>query len=158
MNKKNNDNKSVPVVAAKDSNKEYVGGYEVVGNVNIANLGIDVKVLDPNLDGTDYTEDALKNGAIEFYGEGLNEIGNCTILAHNSSSNFFNLKNIEVDDELTVTSSDGIEVKYTVIEKKSVQPDDMSVFLPMEQDSREVTLITCEEGATTRLVVKAISK
>lgn len=159
-NNKDNSNKIVPVVAATPNNdeKEYLGGYEVIGNVEIKNLGMDVKILNPELDGTDYTEDALKYGAVLYYGEEINEIGNCTIIAHNDASNFFNLKNIEIDNELTVTNSDGLEVTYTVIEKKSVEPDDVSVVLPMEENSREITLITCDDEATTRLVVKAIAK
>lgn len=158
-NKKSNNNKVVaPVVASNDKNKEYIGGYEVIGNVKVENLGIDTKVLNPIHDGTDYTEDALKNGAIEYYGNGINEIGNCTILAHNDSSNFFNLKDIKIDDEIIVKDAEGLEVTYTVIETKTVEATDFSGLLPMEENSREVTLITCDEGATTRLVVKAISK
>ena len=159
---KNNNNKVIPVVSGTDEtiedDKEYVGGYEVIGNVKVNSLGIDVKVLNAKVDDTDYTEDALNYGAIEYYGEGLNEIGNCVILAHNDSQNFFNLKNIEVDDEIIVTDKDGVEVKYTVIEIKNVDSADFSGFLPMEENSTEVTLITCDDGATTRLVVKAISK
>ncbi len=159
-NKKNDDSKViVPVVASNnEEKKEYVGGYEILGNVKINNLGIDVKILNPIHEGTKYVDDALKYGVVEYYGNGINEIGNCTIIGHNNSDNFFNLKNIEKDDEIIIVDSEGVEVKYTVIEKNNVEATDFSGLLPMEENSREITLITCDEGATTRLVVKAISK
>ncbi len=156
---KKRDNTVVPVVASQNKeDKEYLGGYEVIGNVKVNSLGIDVKVLNPVLDEVDYTEDALKYGAVKYYGEELNESGNCVILAHDDSQNFFNLKNIEKDDEIIAVNSDGVEVKYTVIEINKVDSADFSGFLPLEENSTELTLITCDDGATTRFVVKAISK
>jgi LPXTG-site transpeptidase (sortase) family protein len=151
----------MPVVASdvdSNENKEYVGGYEVLGSIKFSSLGIDVKVLNPIIDETDYTDDALTYGAILYYGNGLNSLGNTTVIAHNDANNFFNLKNAEVDSEFTVTDSNGITSTYTVIEIKNVQPDDLSVLLPMEENSREITLITCDEAGTERLVIKAISK
>ena len=68
--------------------KEYLGGYEVLGEIKIPNIGVDVKVLNPELNGEKYIEDSLKNGAIFYYGEGLNELGNTVILGHNSSDSF----------------------------------------------------------------------
>jgi LPXTG-site transpeptidase (sortase) family protein len=160
-NHKNSNNETVPVASVletDDSKKEYVGGYEVLGEVKINGLGIDVKVLNSKIGDTDYTDDALKHGAVLYYGDGINEPGNTTIIAHNNADNFYNLKNLEVDDEFTVVGSNSEEITYTVIEIKNVEPDDLSVLLPMEENSTEITLITCETEGTTRLVVKAISK
>jgi len=138
--------------------KEYIGGYEVLGSVKINSLEIETKILNPEVDGIDCIEDALKYGSILYYGDGLNELGNTTIIAHNDSSNFINLKNIEVDDEIVIVDDKGLETKYTVIEKKDVEPDDFTALLPMEENSTELTLITCNSEGTTRLAVKAISK
>lgn len=138
--------------------KEYLGGYEVLGEIKIPNIGVDVKVLNPELNGEKYIEDSLKNGAIFYYGEGLNELGNTVILGHNSSDSFFGLKELEVDDKITVIDQNNNTKKYTVIEITNCEPDDFSKFLPMEKNSREITLITCESEGTQRLVVKAIAK
>jgi LPXTG-site transpeptidase (sortase) family protein len=159
--KKNNSKNTMPVIASNidgDEEKEYVGGYEVLGSIKFTSLGIDVKVLNPTIDEIDYTDDALTYGAILYYGDGLNKLGNTTVIAHNDANNFFNLKNAEVNSEFTVTDSNGITTTYTVIEIKNIQPDDLSVLLPMEENSREITLITCDEAGTERLAVKAISK
>lgn len=138
--------------------KEYYMGYEVLGEIKISNVGVDVKVLNPELDGENYLEDTLEYGASLYYGEGLNEIGNTVILGHNSSDSFFGLKELEVDDSITVIDQKGISKNYTVIEITNCEPDDFSKFLPMEENSREITLITCESEGTQRLVVKAIAK
>jgi len=160
-NKKNsNDSQTVPVVASdveKDT-KQFIGGYEVIGKVKINHLGIDVDVLNPVLEENDYTDDALNYGTVLYYGKKLNEIGNCTIIGHNTASTFLNLKNIEVDDELVIANSNGVEVTYTVTSIESVEPDDVSVVLQSEENAKEITLITCDDDGTTRLVVKAISK
>jgi LPXTG-site transpeptidase (sortase) family protein len=157
--KKNNSKDTLPVVASNSNeDKEYVGGYEVLGSIDFSSLGINVKVLNPTVDETDYIDDALTYGAVLYYGNGLNEIGNTAVIAHNDSNNFFNLENAEVDSEFTVTDSKGNLSTYTVIEVKNVQPDDLSILLPMEENSREITLITCDEAGTERLVIKAISK
>lgn len=49
-------------------------------------------------------------------------------------------------------------MNYTVIKKENCEPDDFSKLLPMEENSREITLVTCESEGTQRLVIKAIAK
>ena len=158
--KKTHPKNSVPVVASNGDkkDKEYVGGYEVLGRIQFSSIGIDVKVLNPKIEGTDYVTDALTHGAVLYYGDGLNELGNTTVIAHNDAKNFFNLKEAEIDSEFTVTDESGNTTTYTVIDKKTLEPDDFSSLLPMEENSREITLITCDEAGTARLAVKAISK
>lgn len=141
-----------------EEEKDYIGGYEVLGEIKIDNAGVDVKILNPKLDGVDYVDDSLQYGAVYYYGESLDETGNTVILGHNSSDSFFGLKEIEIDDSITVIDQKGDSTNYTVIEKTNCEPDDFSKFLPMEENSREITLITCESEGTQRLVVKAIAK
>ena len=138
--------------------KEYIGGYEVLGRVKATSVGVDVKVLNPVIEGESYIDDSLGHGAILYSGEGLNELGNAVILGHNTSDSFLGLKELEPDDAITVIDQKGNSKIYTVIEVTSCEPDDFSKFLPMEKISREITLITCESEGTKRLVIKAIAK
>lgn len=138
--------------------KEYIGGYEVLGQIKATNVGVDVKVLNPILDGVNYVDDSLDYGAILYYGEGLNELGNTVILGHNSSDSFFGLKELEIDDSITVVDQKGNSKDYTIIEVTTCEPDDFSKFLPIEENSREITLITCESEGTQRLVIRATAK
>lgn len=142
----------------KEEEKEYIGGYEVVGRIKASNVGVDVKVLNPILEEESYVDDSLQYGAVLYYGEGLNELGNTVVLGHNSSDSFFGLKELEVDDSITVVDQKGISKVYTIIEITDCEPDDFSKFLPMEENSREITLITCESEGTQRLCIKAIAK
>ena len=163
-NKNSNSNQPAYAVATnitsddKKEVKEYVGGYEVLGQIKVSKLGVDVKVLNPVLNGTSYIDDSLKNGAILYYGEGLNELGNTVILGHNTSSSFLGLKDAKVNDAITVVDQKGTSKNYTIIEITECEPDDFSKFLPMEKNSREITLITCKTEGTKRLVIKAIAK
>lgn len=138
--------------------KEYLGGYEVIGSIKASYIGLDCKIVNPVISGTTYLDDSLNYGAVLYNGNKVNGDGNIAIIGHNTATVFLGLKNIELDNEIIVTDSKGNEIKYTVIEKKDVEPDDMSVLLPMEENSKEITLITCESEGTTRLVVKAIAK
>ena len=138
--------------------KEYIGGYEVLGQIKVTSVGVDVKVLNPILDGESYVDDSLNYGAVLYDGEGLDELGNTVVIGHNSSDSFFGLKELEVDDKITVIDQKGISKNYTVIEISNCEPDDFSKFLPLEENSREITLITCESEGTQRLCIKAIAK
>ena len=68
------------------------------------------------------------------------------------------LKDAEIDSEFVVTDETGTKTTYTVVDIKTTEPDDFSSLLPMEENSKEITLITCDEAGTARLAVKAISK
>lgn len=141
-----------------EKKKEYIGGYEVLGELKSSKAGINVKVLDPEIDGEKYVEDSLQYGAIYYYGEKLDDIGNSVILGHNTTNSFYGLKELEPDDSITFTDQNGNTTNYTVIEKLNCEPDDLSSLLPMEEDTRELTLVTCETEGTQRLVIKATAK
>ena len=142
----------------KKEEKEYYMGYEVLGQIKIPNVGIDVKVLNPELGEVSYLEDSLEKGAVLYYGKGLNEEGNTVVLGHNTSDSFFGLKELEVDDSITVINQKGNSQVYSVKEVTTCEPDDFSKFTPIEENSKEITLITCESEGTQRLVIKAVAK
>lgn len=161
-NKKSNTKPTYAIAGNIKSNdkieKEYIAGYEVLGEIKATSVGVDVKVLNPEIDGESYVDDSLKHGAVLYYGDGLNELGNIVILGHNTSDSFFGLKELEVDDSITIIDQKGNSKNYTVIEISNCEPDDFSKFTPLEENSREITLITCETEGTQRLVIKAIAK
>lgn len=156
---KNKNNVVVPAVSDAEKENEpegkYVGGYKVIGNLKIDKISLNTDILDPEIEGVKYVDDALKFGIVKFYGEEVNKVGNFCIIGHNTS-NFINLKDLAIGDEITLSNENGYEMSYIVTEIMHVSPDDLTVLLPNEYET-ELTLITCEEGATTRLVVKAIN-
>ena len=157
---KNNNNALVPVVS--DNNQEndevqgeYIGGYQVIGSIQIEKIYLDAKILNPEIEEISYVDDALKYGIVKLYGDEINEIGNFCMIAHDTSE-FVNLNKVVVGDAITVCDENGEKMNYIVTEIMHVSPEDLTVLLPNEYET-EITLITCEEGATTRLVVKAVN-
>lgn len=157
-NQNNNNKLLIPVVADNQNEQiteEYIGGYKVIGNVKIENIGLDAKILNPEIEDVSYIDDALKYGIVKLYGDEINEIGNFSMIAHDTSE-FARLDEVLVGDTIIVSDEKGENMNYTVTEIMHVSPDDLTVLLTNEYET-EITLITCEEGATTRLVVKAVN-
>ena len=151
----------VPTVASEDKENteekenEYIGGYEVIGNIQIEKINLNASILNPEIEEISYIDDALRYGVVKLYGDKINEIGNFCMIAHDTSE-FVNLNQVIVGDAITVYDENGEKMNYTVTEIMHVSPEDLTVLLPNEYET-EITLITCEEGTTTRLVVKAVN-
>lgn len=152
-----NNHAVIPAVAdtKEEIEEEYVGGYKVLGSVKIEKINVDAKILEPTVNGVKCTDDALRYGIVKLYGDKINEIGNFCIMAHDTNE-FIRLKELVVGDQITLLDANKEEMGYTVTEVMHVSPEDLTVLLPNEYET-EITLITCEEGATTRLVVKAVN-
>ena len=145
------------VVGKQEENieEEYIGGYEIIGNIQIEKIGLDGKILNPDVDGVSCVDDALRYGVVKLYGNEMNEIGNFCMIAHDTNE-FMKLDEMVVGDSISLIDKNNEKMNYTVTEIMHVSPDELTVLLPNEYET-EITLITCEEGATTRLVVKAIN-
>lgn len=123
-------------------------GYNVLGKIKIEELGVEQYVLDST------TDDALEKGVIKLYGTTLNNYGNFCIAGHNKEGVFAKLGEMEVGDNFTIIEKDLKETKYKVTEIYSVEPDDLKCLL-QDEEKIEITLITCNNASTTRLIVKA---
>lgn len=153
----NNNHAVIPAVAdtEEETEEEFIGGYKVLGNVKIEKINLDSKILNPVVNDVNCTDDALRYGVVKLYGDKINEIGNFCMMAHDTNE-FVNLDEVIVGDNIVVADEKGEEMNYTVTEIMHVSPEDLTVLLSNEYEA-EITLITCEEGATTRLVVKAVN-
>ncbi|MBQ7410299.1 MAG: sortase [Clostridia bacterium] len=127
---------------------EKHNGYDVLGKIIIEDLDVEQYILDS-------TEDAaLDNGVIRLYGGSLNNYGNFCIAGHNKSGVFEKLSEMEVGDFFTIVEPDLKETKYKITEIYSAEADDLKCLL-QDDEKIEITLITCENASTTRLIVKA---
>ena len=131
--------------------EEIYEGFEVLGKIKIEKLNVEQYILDS----TD--EEALEKGVIKLYGRKLNNYGNFCIAGHNYEHVFQKLNELEIGDSFIIIDKNLLETEYEIKEIVSVEPDDLSVLLPNEEEI-EITLITCENLSTTRLVVKAVKK
>ncbi len=127
---------------------EQIEGYDVLGKIVIEDLNIEQYILDS-------TEDkALENGIGRLYGETLNNYGNFCIAGHNYEKVFDKLSELKVGDKFVIIDKKLKETEYEIKESYITEPDDLKCLL-QDEEKIEITLITCNEGATTRLIVKA---
>lgn len=131
-------------------------------------------------DGTEYTTEAVLNipeydihypvlsttspellwiSLNKYWGPAPNEIGNYCIVGHyyENGHMFGNLHKMKNGDIAELTDLSGRTVKYQVYKKEVVEPTDTSCTSQAKQlknGIRELTLITCTNHGTQRLVVK----
>lgn len=130
---------------------EQIGGYKVIGIINIPKINIEYPILEK----TDKT--SLNLSITKFWGEKLNQKGNVVLAGHNNLNDkmFGKINKLENGDIVEITDSQMVTVKYQVFSKYVIDPNDINCILPVDENSREITLLTCTNGNKNRLVVKA---
>lgn len=104
------------------------------------------------VEGTD--DDTLKNYIGKFIGSAdAGEIGNFALAAHNNiyTELFRNLHKVQIGDKVRIVTKTH-EYIYTVTSTETVEPTRTDVL--KGGTKREITLITCTQAATKRIVVK----
>ena len=137
---------------AKTYTAENGKTYSIDATLNIPRLGINYPVL------ADWSEELLKISLNKYWGPEPNEVGNYCIVGHNyrSGKMFGNLPAITNGDIIELTDTKyGRTIKYEVYDRKQINPDDTSCTSQLTGGKKEITLITCKEYGTQRLVVKA---
>ena len=147
-NKENIANNTVDSSAIEETMIATYEGYNVLGKIAIEKIGVEQYILDSKED------DALEAGGIKLYGGTLNNYGNFCIAGHNKTGIFERLNEMEVEDTFKIIEPNLTETTYRITEIYSAEADDLKSLL-QDDEKIEITLITCENGSTTRLIVKA---
>lgn len=126
-------------------------GYKIVGIIKIPKIDLEYPILEKT------TVESLNVSITKFWGNEINEIGNVTLAGHNNFSGvmFGRIKKLVVGDIIELTDTQNVTLQYEVFETKIIDPNDISCILPIEEERREITLITCENGKANRFIVKA---
>lgn len=108
---------------------------------------------------SDTSPDLLFVSLNKFFGPDPNEIGNYCIVGHyyESGKMFGNLHKLKNGDIAELTDLSGRTIQYEVYDQKVVEPKDTSCTSQKwtrDNKVRELTLITCTNHGTQRLVVK----
>lgn len=132
------------------SNVKY-RGYNVIGTIQIPKT----KVKYPIVDST--SSEAMDVAIVMLYGPGLNEEGNTVIVGHNyRNGGFFgNNKKLEVGDKIYITDSAGTKVEYTIYNKYMTTDSDFSYATRETNGKKEISLSTCTNDSSKRLVIWA---
>ena len=130
---------------------EEIEGYKVVGIINIPKINIEYPILEKT------NKESLKLSITKFWGEKINQKGNVVLSGHNNLNNkmFGKIDKLENGDIIELTDSQMVAVEYQVFDKYIIDPNDINCIFPVEENTREVTLITCTNRDKNRLVVKA---
>ena len=130
---------------------QKIGEYKVIGIINIPKIGIEYPILEKT------NKESLDLSITKFWGEKINQKGNVVLAGHNRLNNtmFGKIDKLENGDIIELTDSQMVTVKYQVFDKYVIDPNDIDCIFPIEENTREVTLITCTNRDKNRLVVKA---
>ena len=109
----------------------------------------------PLIEGVDSA--ALRKGAGHFTETAnIGEEGNACYAGHYSTIYnciFNNLPNVKLYDEVIGYNAKGEKTVYYVISKYVTTPDNISVLTQYE-DTKDLTLVTCSENGTRRLIIQ----
>lgn len=123
-------------------------GFKVLGKIKIEDIEVEQYILDSTGD------KALNVGVGKLYGGSLNGFGNFSIAGHNKDKIFKDLEELDKGDTFIIVDKNLKETTYKITEITTVEPDDLEC-LRSDDSKCEITLITCQDGTTSRLVVKA---
>ena len=125
--------------------------YHTVAIINIPSIGVNYPIL--NLT----TDELLKISPCYFWGPKPNEVGNFCIVGHNyRNTKFFSkVPTLQNGDIIEITDLSGRTLKYSIYDKYVVDPTDVSCTSQRTNGDKEITVITCTNDSSQRVVVKA---
>ena len=141
--------------AKKDFEKQQVKaqyyGYNVVGIISIPKIGIEYPILDVT------NEKSMKISITKFWGNNVNDIGNFTMAGHNNIDDtmFGATDKLKNGDKIQMTDLSGKTIEYEVFSQYIIDPNDVTCVNSVDPETREITLITCKNGRSNRLITKA---
>lgn len=128
-----------------------IDGYRIEGIIEIPSIGLKYPIINETNNKT------MKISVTKFTGSTINEIGNYCIAGHNNidGTMFGKVKNLKKGDTIKLTNLYGETIEYQVFDMYVIDPNDISCTKIVEENTKEVTLITCTNGRKNRLVTKA---
>lgn len=136
--------KTVPVMAT-----ETIDGNRYIGIVEIPGLGISLPV------GENWSDDLLQVSPCRYSGSYYTD--DLVICGHNYERHFSPIKYIEQEEPVYFVTVDGARYAYTVVERETIQPEEVDKMLGKEDVPWDLTLFTCNNGGESRCAVRCIS-
>lgn len=154
-NKSNNEeNENIKTNYEKEEIIKEYKGYDVLAKLEIPKINLETYVLKT------YSSKALEISVVKFWGAEPNTIGNFCIAGHNfkNKNMFHNLKELNIGDNLFIIDNNIGKVEYEIYNIYKVYPEDVSSLSQETQGEKQVTLITCTNNSSKRIIVKAREK
>ena len=129
--------------------KEFV----MIGYIEIPKTNINYPIL------TETTAEALETSVGVLYPTDpvLNQKGNVVIIGHNYRNGkfFSNNKKLAVGDKINITDETGKKLTYTIYEIFKTTPEDTTYITRDTGDNTEISLSTCTDDGSMRLIILA---
>ncbi len=145
-NEQNNNN------SGSSSNKELtLNGLKVAGTIEIPKTNIKYAILN------DSSAKALESGIAILYGPGVNKVGNTVLAGHNyrNGTFFSNNKKLSIGDKIYITDMSGKKVTYEIYKKYQTDSNDFSYATRNTNGKREISVSTCTDDSSARLILWA---
>jgi len=125
--------------------------YSICGIVNIPKINVTYPIL------SETTDSLLKVSVCKFWGADPNKVGNCCIVGHNyRNKRFFSkVPTLVCGDIVEITDLSNKTLEYEVYDIYTVTPEDVSCTSQLTNGRKEITLITCTNDSSARVIVKA---
>ena len=126
-------------------------GFKVAGVIEIPKTKVKYNVLD------DPSAKAMEVGITIIYGPGLNQTGNTVLAGHNyrNGTFFSNNNKLSSGDKIYITDLSGKKVTYTIYKKYKTDPNDFSYATRNTNGKRELSLTTCTDDSSARIIIWA---
>ena len=131
--------------------KPIYKGFGVLGTMEIPAINFKYPILEK------VTKKSIETAVAFLYGTGINQPGNSVIIGHNYRNGLFfsNNKKLNIGDKVYITDNGGTKLTYTIYNKFETTAEDTSFYQRDTGGKPEVTLSTCTDDSSARLIIFA---
>lgn len=151
LNELNSEKNSETSEDNSNSSSIQTENYEPIGKIKISRTNINYPIYG------NISKNTLESGVAIAYGPGLNQAGNTVIYGHNFRNGkfFSNNKKLKSGDVIDITDLDGNTVEYKIYSIYTTTPTDASYMIRDTEGRREISLQTCTDDNSKRLIIWA---
>ena len=133
------------------NNKPTYKGFNMVGKIEIPKINLEYPVLE------EVTPRSIEVSVAVLYGPGINEVGNTVIIGHNyrNGTFFSNNNKLSIGDKIYLTDLSGQEITYTIYKKYITGTNDFDYAVRDTNGKREISLSTCTDDGSERIIIWA---
>ena len=126
-------------------------GFNVVGTIEIPAIDLNYPILEK------VNKSTLETSVAFLYGAGINQVGNSVIAGHNYRNGLFfsNNKKLNIGDTIYITDNSKNRLTYKIYNKFETTPEDASFYSRDTAGKPEITLSTCNDDSSKRLIIFA---
>lgn len=144
----NTNNQQSTVTKPRDTSVR-IGNSTVCGKIKIDKIGIEYPIIEY------VNDDSLWKSICKISNNSINGTGNLCLAGHNmrNMTMFAKIKNLKVGDIVEITNIYGNKYMYIVYESYYIDPTEVEVLKNTLEPI--VTMITCNNASSKRLIVRA---